>query len=186
MTTSNHLFQFAGDPTQPLPSFVYRFRRELVSRRIRPGYARILFEQGDLIAFETWVTTRESYLTLNKQLLAEGGIDGAGGRVGGGFWFSEVPVAGTALVETFLLDGSPYSIETIPIYAGALALEFRIYKAGVLHKTLTVTSQKPFRIGVTGKDTDWQAEVVGNVERVKRVDVATSVEEITNAQDDEE
>lgn len=185
MGISNHLFQFAGDPTQPLPAFVYKFRRELVPRRIRPAFARILFEEGDLIAFETWVTTRESYQTLNKQLLAEGGMDGAGGRVGGGFWFSEAPIAGTKLVDSYAIDGSPYSIETIPIYAGDLSLTFNLYKAGVLHKTVTVTSEKPFRIGVEGKGTDWQAEIVGNVERVKRVDVATSVEEITNAQDEE-
>lgn len=181
----NHLYQFAGDPTQPLPSFVYRFRQELTPRRIRPAFGRILFDEGDLIAFHLWVSTRESWLTINKQLFAEGAIDGAGGRPGGGYWFSEVPIAGSRLVDVFYIEGTPYSITTVPVYAGDLSLTFKIYKAGTLHKTVTVTSQDPFRIGVSGKSTNWQVEVTGNVERIKRVDVSTSVEEMTMNQVEE-
>lgn len=179
MATSNHLYQFEGDPTQPLPSFTYRYRRELLPKRIRPAYARVLFEEGDFADYMLWVETRNAAITANQMILSEYSLSGSGGRVGGGFWFSVVPIAGSsALISTITVNGVVYDITTVPVYAGDLSLTLNVYLKGVLVKSISVYNDKPFKLGLDERGKDWQFELVGNVERVMQLDIATSVAEI--------
>jgi hypothetical protein len=190
MAISNHLYQFEGDPAQqPYPSFTYRYRREVLTRKVCPKYARVIFEKGDLSDYLNWIALREQAIKTNQMILSEYGIDGAGGRVGGGFWFSVVPIAGAQLIETIWLDEeTEVDITTIPIYGGDLSLVLNIYMDGTLEKSITVIDEKPFRTGLSNRSSDWQFELVGNVERVKRLDVATSMDELkkTGSDDDVE
>ena len=178
MADSNHIFKFEGDATQPLPVFTYRYRREILTKRVRPAYARVIFKMGDLEDYWRWVELRRKAITSNRMILSEYGISGAGGRIGGGFWFSVVPIAGAQLVTEITIDDVTYSIETVPVYAGVLALTLNIYKDGVLNKAISVLNDQPFRTGVDTSGKDWQFELVGNVETVKRLDIASSVDEL--------
>ena len=179
MATANHLYQFEGDETQPLPSFTYRYRKELLPKRARPAFARVLFDKGDIEDYIQWVAIREAAITANQMIISEYGLSGCGGRIGGGFWFSVVPIAGAAaLISTITVGGVVYNITTVPVYAGVLELTLNIYMAGTLVKSVPVYDEKPFRIGIDTRGSDWQAELVGNVERVKRLDIASSIPEI--------
>ena len=172
MGNANLVFEWEGDATQALGSLTYKGRKELFAKRLRFSVARILFERGDLEDHWDLVEARNDIITRNLAKIAEGSIDGAGGRVGGGFWFAEVPIVGTML-ET---------VPDLPVYAGDLTLSFKTYLAGTLVSTKTIYSDKPFRIGVSQRGTAWEFEVIGNVDRISQIDVATSVREIMEEQ----
>lgn len=178
-TSTNSIYKFEGDATQPLPSMTYRYRKEVLTERIRPAYARVLFEKGDIADYIRWVEIRNAAITANQMIISEYGLSGCGGRIGGGFWFSVVPIAGVnSFITTITVNGVVYDITTVPVYAGVLELNLNIYRAGVLVKAIPVYDDKPFRTGIDTRGNDWQFELVGNVERVKRLDVAASVAEI--------
>ena len=186
MATATYLYEFEGDTTQSLSNFTYRYRKELVPKRIRPAYARVLFEKGDITDYLEWVETRSAAIAANTQILSEYGIDGAGGRVGGGFWFSVVPIAGASLITEITVGETTYSIDTVPVYAGDLELTLNIYKEGTLVKSISIYDEKIFRTGIQERSTDWQYELVGNVDKVRRLDVATSVAEIRQIEAEDE
>ena len=179
MATANILQLFEGDTTQPLPSFTYRYKKELAPRRIRPAYARVIFEVGDIADYVRWVEARNAAITANQMIISEYALSGSGGRVGGGFWFSVVPIAGSSsLISAITVDGVTYDITVVPVYAGVLTLALNVYREGVLDKSITVLDDKPFKLGLDERARDWQFELVGNVERVMQLDIATSVAEI--------
>lgn len=168
MGNANLVYEWEGDATQALNPFTYKGRKELFTKRLRFAYARVLFEKGDLEDYWTLVEARNDVISRNLAKIAEGSIDGSGGRVGGGFWFAEAPVAGAAL-ET---------VPDLPVYAGDLELSLKTYLNGTLKSTKEVYSDKPFRLGVSERGTAWEFEVVGNVDKISQIDVATSVREI--------
>lgn len=179
MSTGNYLYEFEGDPLQYYPGLTYRFRLEVSSKRIRPAFARVLFDVGDFSDYNEWVNQRNAVLKWNNQLLAESAIDGSGGRVGGGFWFGHVPIMGTQLQDTVTVNSVEYDLSTVPSYSGDQSLELNVYKSGTLVKTITITDTRPFRLGLSGRDTTWQFEITGKVARIRRVDITTSMSEMT-------
>lgn len=185
MTTTNHLYEFGGDPTQPLPNIAYRFKKEIFPKRVKPAFARIIFDEGDLDDFNEWVTQRQIVVRRVNQVYAESEIDGSGGRVGGGFWFGYAPISGVDVPDTVTVNGVEYDLETVPLYAGPLTLQFKVYKNGVLAETFDVSNSKPFRLGLSGRDTTWQFEINGNVEHIKRIDIASSMQELTQIDETE-
>lgn len=182
MSVTNHIYEFEGDVTQVKNPFYYKFKEEIFPKRIRFLFARIVGNLGDLTNYWHWVRDRIDILNANNLLLAEGGVDGAGGRIGGGFVFAEWPIAGTLLFDSVDVDGTIYDLDIEPIYAGDLSLQLEIYQDGTLIDTIDVYSQEPFRLGITSKSISWQFRILGNVENIKFVEVATSMAELKNEQ----
>jgi len=89
--TANMVYEWEGDDTQALSSFTFKGRKEMFPKRVRFVYARVLFARGDLDDYYDLVAARNDVIKRNKAKIAEGSIDGVGGRVGGGFWFGETP-----------------------------------------------------------------------------------------------
>ena len=168
MGNANLVYEFEGDTTQALASFDFKSRMFRFPRRVRLAYGRVLFTKGDLADYWDLVEARNDVIARNLAKIAEGSIDGAGGRIGGGFWFSEEPIAADTL-ET---------VPAVPVYSGDLTLVLEVYKAGTLAATKTIYHDKPFRLGVSGKDTDWEYELVGNVDAVHQIDIASSIREM--------
>ena len=168
MGNANLVYEWEGDSTQALASYTYKTRKFLVSSRVRFAFARVLFELGDFEAYWDLVKARNDVIARNLAKIAEGSIDGAAGRVGGGFWFAEAPITSSTL-ET---------VPDLPVYAGDKTLQLKTYAGGTLQSTKEIYSDKPFRLGVDVKSTDWEFEIVGNADEIHQVDIATSVREI--------
>lgn len=168
MGNANMIYEWEGDSSQALSNFTHKGRKELFPKRVRFVYARVLFVQGDLDDYWDLVEARNDVINRNKAKIAEGTIDGSGGRVGGGFWFGEESVTGDALED----------VPDEPTYSGDLSLSLKIYVDGTLENTISVYDTKPFRIGVQKRSADWEFELVGNVDKVHRLDVASSMREL--------
>jgi len=166
--TANMVYEWEGDDTQALSSFTFKGRKEMFPKRVRFVYARVLFARGDLDDYYDLVAARNDVIKRNKAKIAEGSIDGVGGRIGGGFWFGETAVAGDDL-ET---------VPDEPTYSGDLSLSLKIYVDGTLENTISVYDEKPFRIGIQKKSTEWDFELVGNVDKVHKLDAASSMKEL--------
>ena len=169
MATNNIVYEWEGDNTQALSSFTVKTRKEILKGRERIAYGRILFETGDFDAYWALVNTRNDIIARNKAKLSGGGVDGAGGAVGGGYWFGEVPVAGDEL-ET---------VPTVPVYTGDLTLSLEIYMGGTLVNTISIYHQKPFRLGTAGqRNITFEAQLIGNVAKVHQMDFGASIREV--------
>lgn len=169
MATNNNVFEWEGDNTQALASFSIKTRKEILKGRERIAYGRILFETGDFDAYWALVKERDDIIARNKAKISQGNVDGAGGAVGGGYWFGVVPIAGDDL-ET---------VPAVPSYTGDLVLSLLIYMGGTLINTIAIYHEKPFRLGTAGKrNITFEAKLVGNVEKVHQMDFGASVKEI--------
>ncbi len=169
MATNNNVFEWEGDSSQALSSFTVKTRKEILKGRERIAYGRILFETGDFDAYQILVDDRNDVIARNKAKIAQGNVDGAGGAVGGGYWFGEVPIAGDNL-ET---------VPTLPTYTGDLALSLLIYMGGTLINTISIYHEKPFRLGTAGqRNITFEAKLTGNVTKVHQMDFGASVDEI--------
>jgi len=173
MGNSNLVYEWEGDSTQALAAYTYKTRRFLIPSRMRFSFARVLFELGDFTAYWLLVAARNDVIARNLAKIAEGSIDGAAGRVGGGFWFAEAAIASTTL-ET---------VPDLPVYAGDKTLVLNTYADGTLQSTNEIYSDRPFRLGVDVRSLDWECEIVGNADKIHQLDIATSVREI--AQEEE-
>ena len=168
MGNPNRVYEWEGDSSQAFGSYTYKVKRFLVSKRVRFAFARILFELGDFEDHWDLVKVRNDVIARNLAKIAERSIDGAGGRVGGGFWFAEAPISGSTL-ET---------VPDLPVYAGDKTLVLKTYVGGVLQSTKTIYSDRPFRLGVGIRSLDWEFEIIGNADKIHQLDIATSVREI--------
>lgn len=168
MGNANMVYEWEGDSTQALTSYTYKIKRFLIPKRVRFAFARILFELGDFEAYWALVQVRNDVIARNLAKIAEGSIDGAGGRIGGGFWFAEAPISSTSL-ET---------VPDLPVYAGDKTLVLKTYAGGVLQSTKEIYSDRPFRLGVDVRSLDWEFEIIGNADKIHQLDIATSVREI--------
>ena len=168
MGNTNMVYEFEGDTTQALASFDFKSKMFRVPRRVRLAYARVLFTRGDLSDYWDLVKARNDVIARNLAKIAEGTIDGAGGRVGGGFWFGDAAVTADAL-ET---------VPAVPVYSGDLSLVLKVYRGGSLAATKTIYSDEPFRIDVAGRSSEWEYELIGNVDAVHQIDLASSIREM--------
>lgn len=169
MGTNNMVYEWEGDSSQALGSFTVKTRVELLKGRERIAYGRIIFKTGDFDAYWALVKTRNDVIARNKAKISQGAIDGAGGATGGGYWFGEVPIAGSAL-ET---------VPDEPVYAGDQAFSLEIYMGSALVNTIEVYHQKPFRLGTSGqRNITFEAKLIGNVAEVHQIDFGASVKEV--------
>lgn len=172
MGFTSEIYEWEGDTTQAFGNFIWRSKRFLWDSRPSKLYAVILFDQGDLADFEQALRDYQAIITANQLLIASGTIfPGPQLPSGSGFQIGNRGVTGTLLQN----PGS------LPIYSGDLTLTLRVYVDGVLRFTKTVISQLPFRIPTRRRGRAWEFELEGNVDRVRRMDFAASMEEIKAA-----
>lgn len=166
------VYEFEGDTTQALAPFLWRTREFLWDHRPGTLYGAIQFDQGDLADFEQALKDYQAIITANRLLISSGTLfPGPALPSGSGFQIGNRSITGTLLT-----DPGP-----IPTYAGDLTLTLRVYVDGVLRVTKTVASPKPFRLAAKKRGRAWAFEIEGNVDRVKRMDFASSMEELKAA-----
>lgn len=172
MGFTTEVYEWEGDTTQAFGSFIWKSKRYLLENRPSKLYAVILFEQGDLADFEQALQDYQAAVTANQLLIASGWIfPGPQLPSGSGFQIGNRAVTGTSLQNP----------GPLPVYGGELSLILRVYVDGVLRFTKTVISQKPFRIPTRRRGRAWEFELEGNVDRVRRMDFASSMQEIKAA-----
>lgn len=167
MAYDNVVYEWEGDPTQPFGTMQWESPEVVHNGRIRLSVARILFDVGDLQAFYDTVLAREEIIARNAAKLASGQLGTTGGSEGG-YIFGKYPIAGDNLE----------AVPAAPTYGGTLDLTFKLYADGNLKFTKTIYTNKIFKLAGGYRGQKWIVSLTGNVDKVQRVDVASSVEEI--------
>lgn len=167
MAYDNVVYQWEGDTSQPLDTMEWDSGEKVADGRVRLACARILFDVGDLEAFYQTIIDREELIERNSAKLASGLLGTTGGNEGG-YIFGVYPLAGDNL-ET---------VPALPTYGGTLSLIFKLYADGILKFTKTIYNNRIFKLAGGYRGQKWIIRLEGNVDKVQRVDVASSVEEI--------
>ena len=167
MAYDNVVYQWQGDPTQAFKNLTWESPEIVTTGRVRMSCARVLFDVGDLEFFYRTVLDREEMIARNAVKLASGQLGTTGGAEGG-YIFGVYPIAGDSLEE----------VPAAPTYGGSLSLTFKLYGDGVLKFTKSLYTNRIFKLAGGYRAQKWIIRLEGNVDKVQRVDVATSVEEI--------
>lgn len=167
MAYDNVVYEWEGDPTQPFGTMIWESPEVVMDGRIRLSCARVLFDTGDLQTFWDTIKAREELIARNAAKLATGLLGTTGGNEGG-YIFGQYPIAGDNL-ET---------VPAAPSYGGTLSLIFKLYADGNLKFTKTLYTNKIFKLAGGYRGQKWIVRLEGNVDKVQRIDVASSVEEI--------
>ena len=167
MAYDNVVYKWQGDATQPLDNMYWESPEIVMDGRIRMSCARVLFDVGDLAAFWQTLVDREEIIARNAAKLATGQLGTTGGNEGG-YIFGKYPIAGDNLE----------AVTALPTYGGTLSLVFKLYADGVLKFTKQLYTNRVFKLAGGYRGQKWIVSLEGNVDKVQRVDVASSVEEI--------
>lgn len=169
--TDQWLWEWEGDQTQSFDQFNFTSKEFLYPKKIRFAAARVIFTTGDLDEYAALIAEREAIIRRNELRLAEGQLGVIGGIEGGYIW-DQHPIGGDALEDVPLQ----------PAYAGDLVLKFRLYTDNVLRFEKDLITTEIFKLpgGYRGRRHFFTLE--GNVQRIKRFDIATSVWELKNDQ----
>jgi hypothetical protein len=167
MAFNNVVYEWQGDDTQAFGNMEWESPEIIANGRIRLSCARILFDVGDLQAFYDTVRARDEIIARNAAKLASGQLGTTGGNEGG-YIFGQYPIAGDNLED----------VPAAPTYGGDLELTFKLYGDGQLKFTKSVYTNAIFKLAGGYRAQKWIIRLEGNVDKVQRVDVASSVEEI--------
>lgn len=167
----NNIYEWEGDDTQPFGNNYWRSKEVVTPGRVRLSCARVLFTPGDLEPFYQTVLDREEIIDSNAAKLATGQLGTTGG-IEGGYIHANYPIAGDNLE----------AVPAAPVYGGDLTIEFRLYADGVLKFTKTLYTSRVFKLPGGYRGTKWMIVLTGNVEKVQRCDVASSVQELMKLQ----
>ncbi len=164
---TNEVYEWEGDQTQALGNLFWESRTWITPGRPRLSCARVLFDTGDLDDYWRLVQDRQEIIDRNAAKLASGQLGTTGGAEGG-YIFGDYPIAGDNLEE----------VPAEPVYGGTLSLVFRLYADGVLKFTKQLYTTRIFKLRGGYRAQKWKVVLEGNVDRIQRVDVASSVQEI--------
>lgn len=167
----NNIFEWEGDDTQAFGNYLWKSREFLYAKKIRFAACRIIFIPGDLADYWAEVEARNAIISRNADLLATGLLGTTGGQEGG-YIHAQYPIAGDNL--------EPVPAE--PTYAGELELTFRLYTDDVLRHTKQLYTTQIFKLPGGYRGRRHYFELEGNVDRIKRIDLATSIWELKNDQ----
>lgn len=168
---TNNVYEWEGDLTQALGNFYWESREFVTPGRPRLSCARVVFTEGDLAAYWQGVLDREEIIDRNAQKLATGLLGTTGGAEGG-YIHAAYPIAGDNLE----------AVPTAPVYGGILSLKFYLYADGVLKMTKQLYTSRIFKLKDGYRGQKWKIILEGNVDKVQKLDVATSVQEIMRLQ----
>ena len=171
MGFTNSIWQWEGDETQALGNMLWKSKEFLYPKKLRFAAARVIFITGDLDEYQALLDERARIIARNLEKLATAAIGTIGGTEGG-YLHALYPIAGDNLEE----------VPAEPTYAGELGLIFRLYTNDVLRHTKTLYTTEIFKLpgGYRGRRHYFTLE--GNVERIKRIDLATSIWELKHDQ----
>jgi hypothetical protein len=168
---TNNIYEWEGDDTQALSNFYWESKEIVTPGRVRMSCARIIFVPADLEPFYQTILDREEIIDANAAKLATGQIGTTGG-IEGGYIHAAYPIAGDNL------DAVPAE----PVYGGDLSLEFKLYGDGFLKITKTLYTSRVFKLPGGYRALKWKIVLTGNVDKVQRCDVASSVQELMRLQ----
>lgn len=168
---TNNIYEWEGDQSQALAPFWWESREFVTPGRPRLSCARVVFTEGDLATYWALVTAREDIIERNAARLASGLLGTTGGAEGG-YIHGVYPIAGDNLEE----------VPAAPIYGGTLSLKFYLYADGVLKLTKQLYTSRIFKLPGGYRGLKWKIVLEGNVDKVQKLDVATSVQEIMRLQ----
>lgn len=168
---TNNVYQWEGDLTQALSNFYWESREFVTPGRPRLSCARVVFTEGDLATYWQSVVDRQAIIDRNAQKLATG-LLGTTGADEGGYIHAAYPIAGDNLE----------AVPAAPVYGGTLSLIFYLYADGVLKMTKQLYTSRIFKLSSGYRGQKWKVILEGNVDKVQRLDVATSVNEIMRLQ----
>jgi hypothetical protein len=171
MGFANYIWEWEGDETQAFGEMFWKSKEFLYPKKIRFAACRIIFITGDLDEYQALLDEREAIIKRNLDKLATGAIGTIGGTEGG-FIHAHYPIAGDNLED----------VPAEPTYAGELSLIFKLYCNDILRHTKQLYTTEIFKLpgGYRGRRHFFTLE--GNVERIKRVDLATSIWELKHDQ----
>lgn len=163
----NLAYQFEGDPSQPFTDNLrWKSRRNLLNRRVTFNAFLLVADTGDR---QDWYDTLLEYraiLKRNAALIANGTENGTIG---------EVIAGGSLSINGDVLEDPP----SLAAYSGDLELSVSFYVDGVLHAVIDVyANEVPLRIpgGVRGRS--FEMLISGNVPRIRRFEMASSMAEL--------
>ena len=168
---TNRLYEWEGDDTQPFGNFYWESKEIVTPGRVRLSCARVLFTTGDLEAFYQTVLDREELIARNAAKLASGQLGTTGGKEGG-YIHANYPIAGDNLE----------AVPAEPTYGGTLSLQFKLYGDGLLKITKQLYTSRIFKLPGGYRALKWKIVLTGNVDKVQRCDVASSVQELMRLQ----
>ncbi len=171
MAYDNVVYEWEGDTSQAFGTMQWESPEVIADGRIRLSVARILFDVGDLQAFYDTIIAREEIIARNAAKLATGQLGTTGGNEGG-YIFGQYPIAGDNLE----------AVPAAPSYGGTLSLVFKLYGDGSLKFTKQIYTNRIFKMSGGYRAQKWIISITGNVDKIQRVDVASSVEEILRRQ----
>jgi hypothetical protein len=170
MAKINEVYQFEGDDTQRFGTSWWRSRVHRHPKRVRYLFARIEFVEGDLSDYQALLDTRNDTIQRNKAKLAEMQIDESDGSIAGGWGFGFYALAEDALE----------AVPAEPTYAGDQFIIFNVYVDGVLKLSRQLYESTFMRLDGVGRGIDWEVEMFHNVEKVRRIEMSTSMREMKN------
>jgi hypothetical protein len=137
---------------------------------VRYIFARVEFIEGDLSAYQALLDARDAAIQRNKAKIAEMQIDESDGSIAGGWGFGFYALAQDALE----------AVPPMPSYTGDQSIIFNVYVDGILQLSRQLYKSTFMRLDGVGRGLDWQVGVLHNVEKVKRIELATSMREMKN------
>ena len=167
MAYNNVVYEWEGDDTQAFGTMQWESPEIVTDGRVRMSCARVLFDVGDLAAFYQTILDRKELIARNAAKLATGQLGTTGGNEGG-YIFGQYPIAGDNLE----------AVPSAPTYGGVLSLTFKLYADGMLKFTKQLFNNRIFKLAGGYRGQRWIIRLEGNVDKIQRIDVATSVEEI--------
>lgn len=167
MAVTNEIYEWEGDQTQGFGDFYWESREFVTPGRIRLSCARVVFDVGDLAAFYQTLVDRQEIIDRNAAKIASGQLGTTGG-IEGGYIHAQYPIAGDNLE----------AVPAEPTYSGDLSLQFLLYADGSLILTKQLYTTKVFKLPGGYRALKWKVVLTGNVAKIQRCDVATSVQEI--------
>lgn len=164
MAYVNDVYQWEGDSTQPYETaFTWKSKRFMLPVRTTFVCGRVIAEFSDREDYWATVEARNQILMRNRARVAAGALLGLIGDT----------ELGDEELDGDILEDVPAAAD----YSGDLTCTLNVYVDTVLKFSKTVYIFHPFRLGDGYRGRTWEVEVVGNI-LVKRVDLASSVQEL--------
>lgn len=165
----NNIYQWEGDQTQPYPNlFTWKSGRIVLPSRKTFYAARVIADTGDRNDYYELIEAQKRAIKRNTEKISAGLV-----------WN---PVIGYDIE----INGSGLeNVPVVPDYSGIFRLVIKIYGDDkLLYEKEIYALDKPFIIKGGIRARAWEVQIEGNV-KVRRFDMADSVEELTTDQEGE-
>jgi len=167
MAYITEIFEWEGDATQPFGTFNWKTKMFNMDGRMRFGFGRIYFDEGDFDAFNAALAAFNEAINQNQQYLSGGYV----------MYINEPhqgwPVGGLPLAGSVIRDAG-----SAPVYTGEKSLTLKVYADETLLSSTLIYDQFPFRTDAQKRSNRWEFELEGNVQNVKRMEFAPSAREL--------